>query len=233
MIPFNWALSKLLLWAVFRTKYGLRVTGQEHVPRTGPCIVAANHLSFLDPPLMGVACPRRLTFMARADLFHHRLLGAYMRSVGVMPLKRGEGDMSAVRAALAVLKQGGVISLFPEGNRQLSGQLGQAKRGIGLLATAARAPIVPALITGTNQAMPPGVNKLCPAKIRVAFGPPIPYTYGSTDAASALESLDPRSLGHAGTKPAAAEDTSRRRHELLAAAVTEAWRRLQTQPTHG
>ena len=226
IVPACYAFSKLVLWTIFRAKHRLRVTGQHHVPRRGPCIIAGNHISFLDPPLIGVASPRRVTFMARADLFHHRVLGVYMRSVGVMPLKRGEGDRSAVRSALAVLKYGGVIALFPEGGRQLTGQLGQAKRGVGLLADLAQAPIVPALITGSREALPPGATALQPAHIQVAFGPPISYTYGSTDAASALESLGPRSLGHAGSKPAAGEDRARRRHERLAAAVTDAWRHL-------
>jgi len=231
VIAFNWALSKLILFSLFRAKYGFHVTGQHHLPRRGPCIIAGNHTSFLDPPVLGTACPRRVTFMARADLFHG-LLGWYMRNVGVMPIRRGEGDMSAVRAALSVLKRGGVIAIFPEGTRQLDGRLGQAKRGVGLLAIAGQAPIVPALITGSHEALPPGKTSLQPSKIRVAFGPPIPYTYGSIGAASALEALDPRSLGHAGSQPAAAEDTTRRRHELLAAAVTDAWRHLATT-THG
>lgn len=232
MIPGAYGFSKLVLWSLFRAKYGFQVTGQRHVPRTGPVIIAANHVSFLDPPVVGVAAPRRVTFMARADLFRHGMLGLYMRSVGVLPLKRGEGDLNAVRAAVGVLRHGGVVAIFPEGTRQLTGQLGQAKRGVGLLAIAAHAPIVPALLTGTREALPPDATRLQRAKIRVAFGPLIPYTYGSTDDASALESLDPRSLGHAGSQPAAAEDRSRRRHERLAAAVTDAWRHLATT-NHG
>jgi len=213
-------LSKFLCWLLFRVVYDLKVTGQEHVPATGPVILAANHLSYLDPPLVGVACPRRVTFLAQAELFHNGLLGAYMRSVHVIPLKRDEGDLSAIRAATIQLALGEAITIFPEGGRQLSGQLGRAKRGVGFLAMKAKAPIVPVLLQGTFQALPPHATWLRPSKIRVAFGAPIPYTNGSPPSAR-------RGDGQRGGDPA--PQTTRQDQERLAEAVTQRWRELAQQ----
>ena len=212
-------VSKYLLWLFFRAGFGLDVRGQEHVPRRGAFILASNHLSYLDPPLLGAVCQRRLSFMARANLFAQPLLGAFLRAVHVIPLQRGEGDLGAIREAVRQLRQGDAVAIFPEGGRQFSGQLGRAKRGVGLLAAAADVPIVPVLVQGTFQALPPGSHRLHRAKIRVAFGPPIPYTIPtvlSTDAP-----VSTQSTGRQGE--------ARDRHEQLADALTRQWRRLAEQ----
>ena len=206
-------LTKFLCWLMFRFRFGLRVSGQEHVPARGAFILASNHISYLDPPLIGVACPRRLRFLARADLYHHPRLALFLNGVRVISLKRDEADFHAVRAALACLRRGEPVAIFPEGGRQLSGTLGAAKRGVGLLALAAQVPIVPAFVQGTFQALPPGVKRLQPSKIRVAFGEPISYTD------------EPPSLQERCQAGAAGKE----RQEALAAAVTREWRRLQGQ----
>lgn len=202
-----YAFVKAVLWVFFRRGFGLEVSGKEHVPQQGSFIVASNHVSYLDPPVIGVACPRRLSFLARSSLFRHPLLGAFLRGIHAIPLRREEGDLGAVRTAVLRLQRGEAVAMFPEGGRQLSGRLGEAKRGVGLLAATARVPIVPAVVTGTFQALPPSANRLHPAKIRVAFGPPIPYT---TDLASVARSV-------------------RSRHQHLADALTQQWRRLLEQ----
>jgi 1-acyl-sn-glycerol-3-phosphate acyltransferase len=217
MVPICWAASKLILWLVFRLKYGLEVRGQEHVPKRGPFILASNHISFLDPPLLGVACPRRVRFLARADLFSNPVLGPYLRCVGVMPLRRGETDVAAMRAALSRLEQGEGVAIFPEGHRQDSGRLSAAKRGVGMLAVAAKAPIVPVLVRGTHDALPPNAKSLQHAKIRVAFGPPIPYT----------NRLEP--AGPSDAPPTEGQGRGRARHAQLAEAVTQSWQRLAQQ----
>jgi len=221
--------SKFLLWVFFRVGFGLEVTGQEHVPKRGPCILASNHVSFFDPPVLGAACPRRLAFMARDTLFGNFWLGAFMRGVHVIPIKRDAGDLAAMRQALARLRAGDVVAIFPEGGRQFSGHFGTVKRGVGLLAEAARAPVVPVVVRGTFQALPPTENRPHRAKIRVAFGPVIAYTTDSATRPSMLGSPDPRNLGHAGTKPVAAEASARERHEAFARSVADQWRRLAEQ----
>lgn len=218
MTAVAYGCSKFICWLFFRLGFGLRVTGQAHVPSRGAFILASNHVSFLDPPLIGAACPRRLAFMARADLFRHGLLGAWMRSVGVISLRRGEQDVGAMRRAIEVLRRGEPIAIFPEGGRQLSGRLGHAKRGVGVLATLAEVPIVPVLVQGTFDALPPGSRGLRKAKIRVAFGPPIAYT---------SQTVPPDAPPSGGPGDESGARSRRSDHERLAAAVTHAWQRLQ------
>ena len=205
--PIAYGFSRFTLWLIFRIGFGLSVHGQEHVPKTGPCILACTHTSFLDPPVIGASSPRRVTFLARSTLFTNPLLGAYMWSVGCVPLKRGEADLGAVREAVKRLQQQEMVAIFPEGGRQRDGRLGTAKRGVGLLAAIAKAPVVPVLIRGTFEAMPPTTPvRFHRAKISVAFGPPILYTASPTP----------------GTTPTAA----RHSHEAIAHEVTVAWQRL-------
>ena len=215
---------KAILWVFFRLRFGLEVFGKDHVPKTGPFILASNHLSFLDPPLLGAACPRRLGFMARSDLFRHTLLGAFMRGVHVIPLQRGEADPGAIREAMRRLHDGQAIAIFPEGGRQLTGQPGVARRGVGFLAVAARVPILPVLIRGTFEALPPDARRLHRAKIRVAFGTEISYTTSSVS--SAPTSPEPRRF-----TPSSPGRATRSQTALLAEAITEQWRRLDAQRT--
>ena len=194
---------------ILQIGFGLQGTGEEHVPKRGGCIIASNHVSFLDPNVVGSSAPRPVRFMARDTLFVHPLMWLYLQGVGVIPLKRGESDPSAVREALRSLRRGEALALFPEGTRQLSGMLGQARRGVGLLACMAKVPIVPVYVHGTFEALPPDAKRLRRAKIRVAFGPPISYT----DVPSATDAI-----------PA-----SRLHHQRLADAVTQAWHRLEEE----
>lgn len=200
-----YGFCKIVLWIFFRLGFGLEVRGQDQVPIYGAFILASNHISSLDPPLLGAACRRRLSFMARTSLFGHALLGAFLRAVHVIPLRRGEGDLGAMRAAVQRLQRGEVVAIFPEGGRQLSGVLGSAKRGVGLLAATARVPIVPAVVSGTLEALPPGAKGLRRAKIQVAFGPAIPYTRTLASPHGTL---------------------ARDHHQALADAVSREWRRL-------
>ena len=213
-------LTRFVLWLIFRLGFGLEVQGQAHIPKRGAFIVASNHVSFLDPPLIGVACPRRLRFMARADLFRHPILGAFLRGVLVIPIVRGESDVSAIRVVVARLRQGQAIGIFPEGGRQPSGHLGTARRGVGLLAMTAQVPIIPAVVAGTYEALPRQARWPRRAKIRVAFGPPIPYTILSPSSLSA---------GTAGPSSGAPQERARRYHEALAEAVSAQWRHLASE----
>jgi len=131
----------------------------------------------MDPVVAGIACPRPVTFLARVALFDEPLLGSFMRFMGTIPIDRQPADRG-LRQAVRVLRRGGAVVIFPEGGRQVSGSIGTAKPGVGLLAAHAKVPVVPVLLQGTFQALPPGARWLHPAKIRVAFGQPITYPEG-------------------------------------------------------
>jgi 1-acyl-sn-glycerol-3-phosphate acyltransferase len=168
-----YGILKPLTLIVTRLLFGLRGRGMEHVPRTGPVLLVANHASVLDPPLVGAACPRRLSFLAKAELFDVPLLGALIRRLGARPLRREGPDAGALRTALRVLREGGALLVFPEGTRSADGVLGPAKPGAGMLAVLGQAPVVPVYVSGSAQAWPRGRKLPRRTSITVTFGPPL------------------------------------------------------------
>jgi 1-acyl-sn-glycerol-3-phosphate acyltransferase len=128
-----------------------RVEGKENVPRKGPLIVVSNHMTYVDPPLLGASLPRRITFMAKQELFGPSLLGLVVRAYGAFPVRRSGVDRVALRRALEVLKKGEVLGMFPEGKRSSSHQLQEAQSGTAFIAARSGAPIVPVGISGTEQ----------------------------------------------------------------------------------
>jgi 1-acyl-sn-glycerol-3-phosphate acyltransferase len=173
-----YAILKPLAWVVMRLAFGLRSRGAEHVPAKGPVLLVANHVSFLDPPLVGGAAPRPLTFLAKAELFRVPLFGGLIRRLNAQPLRREGGDAAALRAALRVLKRGGALLVFPEGTRGEGDILGPAKPGAGMLAVLGGAPVVPVYISGSGRAWPRGRRFPRPANVTVTFGSPLPVTVG-------------------------------------------------------
>lgn len=167
-------LLRPLVRAVLSAGFGLRIEGAQYVPRQGGVVFAANHISFIDPIVINVVCPRRVVFLARQALFSVPWLGLVMQGMGTIAVDRRETEIG-IRRAIWLLRAGGAVVIFPEGGRQLSGQLGRAKPGVGFLAGSARVPIVPVLLSGTRAALPPGARRLHRAKIDVAFGPEIRY----------------------------------------------------------
>lgn len=155
-----------LLRAVFR----LRVIGAEHLPRSGPVLVAGNHTGFLDGPIVFMMLPRPSHFLVKSELYS----GPWARVLEFarqIPVHRGTPDRTALRRALDVLGADGVLGVFPEGTRG-EGRLETVQHGIGYLALRAGCPVVPVVCTGTAEALPKG--KLLPrfrAPIDVVFGP--------------------------------------------------------------
>ncbi len=145
---------------------GISVVGAEHVPRTGPLIVACNHVAYLDPPALGCMAPRPVAYMAKKELFEIPLLGPLIRKLGAFPIDRRRGDTAAMKAAVRALQTGACLGIFPEGTRNRNGTA-QPQLGVALLAAISGAPVVPAYVSGTARA-----NRL--AKITVVFGEPLP-----------------------------------------------------------
>jgi 1-acyl-sn-glycerol-3-phosphate acyltransferase len=145
-------ISEALVRNAFRP-WGLTVKGLENVPRTGPLIVAFNHASLLDGPLVGatIAPVRRPCFLAKKELFDNWFLGWFLPRGGAVPLDRGSADHGALRAALELLATGGSISLSPEGTRVKKGETRTPKPGVSFLSSKSGAKVLPARLVGTGD----------------------------------------------------------------------------------
>ncbi len=174
LTPWLYHFFRWFLYLALRIKCRLAISGEEHIPRKGGIIIASNHASYLDPPIVGVASRYRIVrFMARDTLFETRWLGWLLTRFGVVALDRTKGDVGAIKTAIRLLKAGNCVCLFPEGTRSVDGELQEAKGGIGFLIHKAGVPVVPAFIQGTYQAWPKGAKKLVSYPVSIAFGPVI------------------------------------------------------------
>lgn len=151
MNTFLYDCAKYTFWGLFGTIWRMRVYGTENVPKNGPLIVACNHVSYFDPPVLGTTCPRRIQYMAKEQLFHIPVLGPAIRAVGAYPVDREGSATAAIKRSVEVLRAGGVIGIFPEGTRNLTGTT-EARGGVALLASLGKAPVVPARLVGTGNA---------------------------------------------------------------------------------
>ena len=161
--------------ALMRLLFRLEVRGREHVPQSGPVMLVCNHVSVLDPPLVGGASPRELHFMAKEELFRIPLFGRLIAALNARPVRRDGSDSRALKAALRLLGEGRALLVFPEGTRGVEGRLGEAKPGAGMLAVMSGAAVVPVHVSGSGRALPPGRTVPRPAKVRVRFGPPLHF----------------------------------------------------------
>ena len=147
LVPLGSTVIRLAAAVLFR----LRVRGQENIPDSGGAIIAANHASYLDPPIVGGSIRRQVRYMAAEELFRIPVFGPLIRSVGSFPVKRGEDDRSALREAVRQLKRGHLLLVFPEGTRSFNGELGEGKAGIGFIALHAGVPVIPAFVEGRTR----------------------------------------------------------------------------------
>ncbi len=166
-------------WSFFRIYFRLyhrwEVYGSENVPVSGPTILASNHASFLDPPLVGAATTREINYMARETLFRFPVIGSILRGVNAVPVDREGGGAAGLRAILDRLLAGGGIILFPEGTRSPDGALQKAKSGIGLTVIKSNAPVVPVRVFGTFRALNRRQSIPRPSKVVVRFGKPLDF----------------------------------------------------------
>jgi len=166
-----WRVARTLADGLLRVLLRREVRGLEHLPRAGPVILAANHGSFWDPPVLGATLPREFATMTRATLFGVPGFGRLLVSLGAFPVGGAAFDRRALRRARAVLQQGGALLVFPEGGRMKDGRLHRGLPGLGLVAALTRVPIVPIHVTGTQHI------RRCIArreKVRIAIGEPLP-----------------------------------------------------------
>jgi 1-acyl-sn-glycerol-3-phosphate acyltransferase len=172
-------MTRYPLYSIFRgicalvitTMCRIRATGKENIPEKGGFLIASNHTSYLDPVVVGVACPRPLNYMARHDLFANSLFSFILKHSRAFPVKRKSADLGALKEAMRRLKNGEGLLVFPEGARQTDVEGSQGEAGVGFLAAKAGVPVIPAFVSGTDRALPRNAKFIKIATdIRVCFG---------------------------------------------------------------
>lgn len=161
--------------------FGLKITGRKFIPKKGGCIIASNHLSFLDPPLVGSSVNRPTYFMGKSELFKTNFSAFLLTQFHTFPVKRDGQDHRAISQAVKFLKCGHVLVIFPEGGRNIDGTK-EIQLGVGFLAQLANVPVVPTLVIGSDRALPHGAKFIKMHKVEVRFGAPLyPQEFASTN----------------------------------------------------
>ncbi len=155
---------------LFVVCFGFRSFGERSVPERGGVVLAANHQSFFDPILIGLALRRRLHYAARDSLFRNPIVSWVFRSVGATPVSREAFRAGDLRELAGIVEEGGALVLFPEGTRTRDGSRGEPRRGFALVAERARVPVVPVLIDGAHEAWPRHRRLFRRRRLRVAYG---------------------------------------------------------------
>lgn len=182
-------LGWMAFGAAFRTLFGLRIVGQENLVSEGPVLVASNHQSFLDPPLIGNLYQTEMVFLARKTLFVGFFKWLYPQW-NAIPVDQDRPDMASLKTIIRKLKEGERVLVFPEGERTQDGSIGTAAPGIGLIAVKSGAVIQPVRISGARDALPRGSARIHFARITVTVGKPIRLSPEELRAASNKEGYD-------------------------------------------
>ncbi len=159
----GWCLS----WTMARLIFRMKVHNREFIPRKGAFILASNHISLADPQIVGSSVNRAMHFMAKRELFSNRFFGGILRRVNAHPLNRAGFDRKALETAITVLNSGEALIIFPEGTRARGVDFLPAHPGIGKIARSALVPVVPALVSGSNDLLSCFLGK---KKLNVIFG---------------------------------------------------------------
>jgi cytidylate kinase len=163
--------THVVLGPLWRFVYRMKVKGVEHVPLTGPVILACNHRAMTDPFFMGINVPRQIHYMAKSELWKFRFLGWAMEAFGTFPVNRGEADRAAIKAGMEILDAGAVLGLFPEGHVNKNEGLGPLRSGISLFSLREGVVTVPAVLRGTNRAFRRGIPRF--PRVELVIGPPL------------------------------------------------------------
>lgn len=159
-----YGFGKALVTPIYRLIFRIRVEGLEHVPPEGGVILCGNHFNGHDPLVVGIVSPRKVSFMAKDQIFTWPVVGWLARGLGAFPVKRGTADRASLKKALEVLADGGCFGIFPEGTRSKTGQLRKAEPGTAYIALKAGVPVIPFGISSTYRLFSP---------VLVRFGPPV------------------------------------------------------------
>lgn len=181
MIPAFYRCTQFMLYCIFKIWNRFEVHGSPNLRPEGGFILAANHSSYLDPPVLGAGIRRPVTFLAKEELFKVPFLGPVIRGLGATPIS-GESDFRSLRTVIRLLRKGALVCIFPEGTRSHTGSISdETKSGVAFLAHIAGVPVVPCFIDGTDRALGRGSRFLRPAPIRVYLGDPVTVSDGTPE----------------------------------------------------
>ena len=166
--PWVYRPVRMVFMPFFLIYFRLQREGREHLPASGPLLLAANHRSFLDPFVIGAMIKRPLYYMAKRELFDKRWQAWVLNALGAFPVDRGTGDSDAMATARAILERGDCVVVFPEGTRVRPGPLGDPRRGVGRLSLETGAPVVPIALIGTEDVRRGW--RIRPRKVRIRAG---------------------------------------------------------------
>ncbi|MFI6129051.1 MULTISPECIES: lysophospholipid acyltransferase family protein [unclassified Micromonospora] len=178
-----WLLKYIILGPLLRLVFRPQVEGLEHVPATGPVILASNHLSFSDSIFTPLIVKRKVTFIAKAEYFTGKGLKGWLTKMffvgsGTIPVDRsgGQAARAALDTQLRVLRAGGIAGIYPEGTRSPDGRLYRGKTGVARLALASGAPVVPMAMLNSDAIQPTGQIVPNLGRVRIRFGPPLDFS---------------------------------------------------------
>lgn len=174
-------IGKSICKAILTPLYRIQTIGKENIPKDGGVLICSNHIDNLDPPVVGLTCPRNIHFMAKEELFHAPILKQILPTINVFPVKRGMSDKKAIRTGLTLLKEGKVLGLFPEGTRSKTGELGKGLAGAGFFALRTEAVIVPCAVIGPYKPF---------RGVKVVYGKPIDFQVYREQKVSAEEATE-------------------------------------------
>ncbi|NHM29108.1 lysophospholipid acyltransferase family protein [Neobacillus terrae] len=159
-----YTFARSVVKSILKPMYRIEIIGKERMPQSGGVLLCSNHIDNFDPLVVGVTAPRPVSFMAKEELFNVPVLGNIVRKCNAFPVKRGMSDREALRKGLAVLKDGNVLGLFPEGTRSKTGELGKGLAGAGFFALRSKAAVLPCAVIGPYKTF---------GRLRVVYGNPI------------------------------------------------------------
>ena len=151
---------KFLVHIFCQVVFFVKLIGKENLPSEGPVILAVNHTSLWDPPVLIASVPRHMRVMAKKELFDHKMLSPILKIADAFPVSRGSNDIGAIKTALQTLKEGDMFTIFPSGKRVLANESSEAKAGVALIAARSGAPVIPVAMRGGY-------------KVKIYFGQPV------------------------------------------------------------
>ncbi len=180
---FYWLMKNLIVGPIVRTSFRPWVTGHENIPRTGPVILASNHLSFIDSVFLPLMMDRRITFLAKSDYYTARGLKGwfiknFLKAAGMLPIDRSGGKASeaSLRTGLSVLAKGDVLGIYPEGTRSPDGRLYRGRTGVARMILEGGVPVVPVAMIDTEKVMPIGQRLPKVRRVGIIIGEPLDFS---------------------------------------------------------